>query len=315
MKAPSSANGPRIHIAPIATDELTAAVARGEGVVADDPEEADGLIWINPRDPDGLKDLLQRSSAKWIQLPFAGIEGFIAAGVIDPARTWTCTKGVYGHACAEHALALMLAAARCLPTHARERKWREGGFGSPERRLSGATVLIVGAGGIGRALIGMLGPLRAIVLAVNRSGRAVPGAAETGDPGRLHDFVSRADYVVITAASTPETHHLFDTDLIGRMPSHAWIVNVARGELIDTAALVAALEAGRIGGAALDVTDPEPLPEDHPLWRLDNVLITPHVANTWDMAVPELVALVGRNVGHYARGEPLEGLVDTDLGY
>lgn len=306
---------PRIHVAPIATDEMTAAIRGGGGVLVEDPADADGLIWINPRDPDGLKQLLGKSEAGWIQLPFAGIEGFVAAGVIDPARTWTCTKGVYGHACAEHALALMLAAARCIATHARQRTWRAGGFGSPERRLAGATVLIVGAGGIGRELIAMLDPMRARVLAVNRSGRAVPGAAETATTAHLPELVPEADYVVITAASTAETHHLFDAELIGRMKTTAWIVNVARGEIIDTEALVAALLDGRIGGAALDVTDPEPLPADHRLWSLDNVLITPHVANTWDMAVPELTALVERNVARFAAGEPLEGLVDTDAGY
>ena len=306
---------PRIHVAPIATDELTAAIERGGGAVVEDPAAADGLIWINPRDPGGLKDLLVQSSAKWVQLPFAGIESFFAAGVIDPARTWTCTKGVYGHACAEHALALMLAAARCIPTHARDRKWREGGFGSPERRLAGATVLIVGAGGIGRELIGMLEPMRARAIAVNRSGNAVPGATETGPAARLPEFIPKADYIVVTAASTPETRHMFDADIIGKMKSDAWIVNVARGELIDTDALVAALKEKRIGGAALDVTDPEPLPADHVLWSLDNVLITPHIANTWDMAVPELTALVERNVARFAAGEPLEGLVDTDAGY
>ncbi|MDQ3964380.1 MAG: D-isomer specific 2-hydroxyacid dehydrogenase family protein [Actinomycetota bacterium] len=307
--------GPRIHIAPIATDDLTAAVERGGGVAVDDPVDAEGVIWINPRDPDGLRDLLGLTGAKWIQLPFAGIEGFVAAGVIDPARTWTCTKGVYGHACAEHALALMLAAARCIPTHARERRWREGGFGSPERRLAGATVLIFGAGGIGRALITMLAPLRSRVLAVNRSGRPVPGASETGTSARLAELVPQADYVVITAASTPETHHLFDAEMIGRVKTNGWLVNVARGELIDTDALVSALVEKRIGGAALDVTDPEPLPPDHPLWTLDNVLITPHIANTWDMAVPELTALVERNVARFAAGDPLEGEVDTTAGY
>ncbi|HEV3472276.1 MAG TPA: NAD(P)-dependent oxidoreductase, partial [Actinomycetota bacterium] len=151
--------------------------------------------------------------------------------------------------------------------------------------------------------------------AVNRSGRPVPGAAETDTTERLTELVPRADYIVITAASTRETHHLFDAETIGRMKADAWIVNVARGELVDTDALVMALEEGRIGGAALDVTDPEPLPADHRLWGLDNVLITPHVANTWDMAVPELTALVERNVARFARGEPLEGLVDTELGY
>jgi phosphoglycerate dehydrogenase-like enzyme len=99
------------------------------------------------------------------------------------------------------------------------------------------------------------------------------------------------------------------------MSEDAWIVNVARGGLIDTDALVNVLSDKRIGGAALDVTDPEPLPDDHPLWNLDNAIITPHVANTWAMALPELRELIRRNVRHFSRGEPLEGVVDVSLGY
>jgi phosphoglycerate dehydrogenase-like enzyme len=132
---------------------------------------------------------------------------------------------------------------------------------------------------------------------------------------RLPEVVGDADYLVIAAASTPETRHLVDAALLARMKPDAWIVNVARGPLIDTDALVTALEDGKIGGAALDVTDPEPLPEGHPLWTMDNVLITPHVANTWDMAVPELLALIERNVAAFAAGRPLEGLVDASAGY
>jgi D-3-phosphoglycerate dehydrogenase len=99
------------------------------------------------------------------------------------------------------------------------------------------------------------------------------------------------------------------------MPADAWIVNVARGGLIDTDALVAALRTGEIGGAALDVTDPEPLPDGHPLWELDNCLITPHVANTWAMGLAELPGLVRRNVAARAAGKLLEGLVDPEQGY
>lgn len=306
---------PSIAIAPVATDELRAAVEAGGGKVVDNPADADGIIWIDPRNPGELREVLDRSKASWVQLPFAGIEGFVAAGVIDPNRTWTCTKGVYAHACAEHALAFMLAAARLLHVHARDRKWREGGFGSPERRLAGATVVIVGAGGIGRVLITMLEPFYCRVIAVNRSGRAVEGAEQTATSKDLAVVVGDADYVVITAASTPETRGLIDAEVLAAMRSDAWIVNVARGDLIDTDALVDALRSGGIGGAALDVTDPEPLPADHPLWSLDSVLITPHVANTWDMAVPELIGMVERNVGHFARGEPLEGFVDVAAGY
>jgi phosphoglycerate dehydrogenase-like enzyme len=99
------------------------------------------------------------------------------------------------------------------------------------------------------------------------------------------------------------------------MKTDAWLINVARGGLVDTDALVEALRAKEIGGAALDVTDPEPLPEDHPLWQLDDVLVTPHIANTWDMGLPELRALVRRNVERFKKGAELEGLVDPTLGY
>jgi D-3-phosphoglycerate dehydrogenase len=108
---------------------------------------------------------------------------------------------------------------------------------------------------------------------------------------------------------------MFDRAALEAMKPSAWLVNVARGGLVDTDALVAALQAGTIGGAALDVTDPEPLPDGHPLWAMTNCIITPHVANTADMALPELVAMVERNVGHYVRGEQLEGIVDVSLGY
>jgi phosphoglycerate dehydrogenase-like enzyme len=114
---------------------------------------------------------------------------------------------------------------------------------------------------------------------------------------------------------TPETRHIVDADRLSTMKDTAWLVNVARGGHVDTDALVAALSRGTIGGAALDVTDPEPLPEGHPLWSLDNALITSHIANTWEMALPELRAMVERNVSAFASGRELEGLVDPELGY
>ncbi len=304
---------PRIHIAPVSEPGLEDAVSRGGGALAP-PEDADGVVWINPRDPHGLKDLLTRSSPRWVQLPFAGIESFFAAGVIDPQLTWTCAKGIYGHACAEHALALMLAGSRRLAHHARSRSWEEPGFGSPERRLTGATLLIVGLGGIGRALAHIVEPLGMRVVGTNRSGTDVEGV-ETHRSTELLELLPHADFVAICAALTEETRNMFSTEEFAAMKSDAWLVNVARGGLVDTDALVHALQEGEIGGAGLDVTDPEPLPEEHPLWSMDAVLITPHVANTWDMAVPELRELVYSNVSRFARGEELLGLVDPSLGY
>ncbi|MGH2806524.1 MAG: D-isomer specific 2-hydroxyacid dehydrogenase family protein [Actinomycetota bacterium] len=304
----------RIAIEPASEPGLEKAVTEGGGTIVGHTE-ADGLIWINPRDPQGLKERLAASPATWVQLPFAGIESFVAAGVIDPERVWTCAKGIYGPACAEHALALMLAAARRIAHHARARRWEVPGLGSPERRLKGTTVLVVGTGGIGSALIEMLQPFEVSIIAMNRSGRHVAGVERTEPVAALDRAAADADFVVIAAALTDETRGLVNGGTFAAMKSDAWLVNVARGGLVDTEALLEALGSDAIAGAALDVTDPEPLPEDHPLWSLDNALITPHIANTWDMAVPELRALVRRNVEKFRRGEELEGLVDISLGY
>lgn len=310
----TESNGPGIAIGPASLPQFEQAVVAGGGRVVD-ATEADGVIWVNPADPHGLKDLLEGSPAKWVQLPFAGIESFFAAGVIDPARTWTCAKGTYAHACAEHAVALMLTAARRIHRHARDRAWVPPGLGSPERRLKGTTVLIVGTGGIGRALVPMLVPLGARMLGVSRSGTPVEGIERVATSDALEELAAEADFLVVCAALTPATKGLVGTAVLDALPPRAWLVNVARGGLVDTAALVAALEEGSIAGAALDVTDPEPLPEDHPLWSHPDVVITPHVANTWDMAIPDLAALLERNVAAYAAGRPLEGLVDAELGY
>lgn len=307
----------KVAIEPAATDDLRAAVERGGGRLVE-PVDAEALVWVDPADPNGLKTLLERCPARWVQLPFAGIESFFAAGVIEPERIWTCAKGIYGHSTGEHALALMLMAARRLNVHVKARSWSSprgvgSGFGSAERRLADCTVLIVGTGGIGTELAAMLQPLRARVVGVNRSGRPLAGAERTEKIEALLELLPEADFVVLAVALTPATRGLIGTPELAAMKDSAWLVNVARGALVDTQALVAALQAGDIGGAALDVTDPEPLPDGHPLWEL--AAVTPHVANTWDMALPELTALVERNVRAFSEGGELEGLVDPAAGY
>lgn len=305
---------PRIAVVPVAPEGVVEAVEDGGGRLSG-AADADGIVWTHPLDAESLKRTLADSPARWVQLPFAGIEEFVAAGAIDPERTWTCAKGVYGHATAEHAVALMLAAARRLHRHVRARTWSAPGFGSLERRLHGSTVVVVGTGGIGRELAKMLEPFRASLVAVNRSGTALAGAQRTATIEALPGLLPDADFVVLAAALTRETRGLFDRDMLECMREGAWLVNVARGGLVNTQHLVEVLQQGLIGGAALDVTDPEPLPEDHPLWSMDDVIITPHVANTWEMGLPELTALVRRNVARFAAGDELEGRVNPDLGY
>lgn len=242
---------------------------------------------------------------------------------MDNNRTWTCTKGIYGPACAELALALILAAARIVHYHARRTSWiprREISTMSSDqsaapRRVAGTTAVIIGTGGIGLALAEMLEPLKVRVIGVNRSGREIDGIDRVASVGELDEVLGKGDWIVLAAPSTPETRHLIDAERLGLMRSDAWLVNVARGNLVDTDALVNALRAGKIGGAALDVTEPEPLPEDHPLWKLENVIITSHTANTAAMALPDLSALVERNTRRFSRGEPLEGVIDPQVGY
>ena len=159
---------------------------------------------------------------------------------------------------------------------------------------------IIGTGSIGRALIELLEPFRVEVLAVTRRGRD-----GTIPIDRVGEVWPHADFVVIAAPSTPATRHLVGAAELAAMRQDAWLVNVARGSLVDTDALVAALAAGEIGGAALDVTDPEPLPDGHPLWTEPRALITPHVANPDATLRLYLASLVRENVRRFAAGEPL----------
>jgi phosphoglycerate dehydrogenase-like enzyme len=212
---------------------------------------------------------------------------------------------------AEQALALILAGVRQLHTLARASTWTKPNVGT----LFDTTIGIVGCGGIGRALIPLLAPFRARVLAVTRSGCPVPGAAETVTPAGLDGVLSVSDVVVIGAPATAETRALIGERELTLMQPHAWLVNIARGSLIDTDALVKALAAGTLAGVGLDVTDPEPLPDGHPLWTETRALISPHSANPAHLLMPRLAERVGENVRRYIAGEELVGIIEVERGY
>ena len=164
-------------------------------------------------------------------------------------------------------------------------------------------------------LIRLLEPFRAQITVVRRSAEPVPGAARTVTTEHLHEALPGAQAVVLTLALTPQTRGLIGQKELELMNQQAWLVNIARGGLVDTEALVRALSSHQIAGAALDVTDPEPLPEGHPLWDLPNCLITPHTADTEQMIQPLLAARITGNVQRLINGQELEGRVDPDLGY
>lgn len=286
------------------------AVARGGGcVVALD--EADALIWMAKGDAV-LSDHL-RPQMRWVQFRSAGVEHWIERGEIDEGRTFTSTRGAYARAVAEHAVALLLAASRRIHDAARVSRWE--GSVLAGRLLAGSTVGIVGAGGVGQELVDLLQAFQVRIVAVTRSGRSIPGADESLSATKLRAVLSDVDYLVVSAPATVMTTAMVGGAELEALPDHAWIINVARGSLIDTDALVDALANGTLGGAALDVTDPEPLPEDHPLWQLDNVLITPHVANPKSAQRPRLEAFIEENVHRFVTGRPLMGVVDLEIGY
>jgi phosphoglycerate dehydrogenase-like enzyme len=227
---------------------------------------------------------------------------------------WTCAKGVYAEPVAEHALTLLLAGLRGLGEYGRASSWS-----APQgTNLLGAKVVILGGGGITESLLRLLEPFGADVTVVRRHAAdrpALAGARRVVDVSELDRALQDAVGVVLALALTPETEGIIGRPQLEQMSEHGWIVNVARGRHIVTDDLLAALTAGDIGGAALDVTDPEPLPDGHPLWSLRNCIITPHVGNTPEMAIPLLAARVTENVRRWSAGEPLLGLVDPSLGY
>jgi phosphoglycerate dehydrogenase-like enzyme len=303
---------PRIAIGPSSARFAENAVRTGGGIPVKLGEEADALLWLSGHDLDTMPEVLRdQPSIRWVQLPFAGVENAFGAGILDPSRTWTCAKGLYAEPVAEHALTLALAGLRLLPKRIRARRW-----GTPAgTSLYDAPVTILGGGGITEKLLGMLAPFRVRATVVRRQGDPVPGAARTVTTDRLVEMLPGALVVFVALALTPETQHIVGRRQLEAMGEQAWLVNVARGPHVQTGALVDALREGAIAGAALDVTDPEPLPDGHPLWDAPNCIITPHTADTWEMIMPLLAERVRVNVAHFAAGEPLEGGVDLAAGY
>ena len=304
--------GPRIAVGPDGIRSWLAPAVEAGGADLVGYEAADGLVWAAHEAPAELGEVLDaHPGVSWVQLPWAGVEPYVEVIAAHADRTWTCGKGVYAEPVAEHALTLLLAGLRGLDTYARTATWEK----PRGRNLLGANVVIVGGGGITTSLLRLLAPFGCDVTVVRRSPAPIAGATRVVDASGLDDALLGADALVLALALTPETLGLIDRRRLDLLADHAWVVNVARGRHIVTDDLVGALRVGSIGGAGLDVTDPEPLPDGHPLWSLPNVLITPHVGNTPEMAVALLSARITENVRRFGTGEQLLGLVDPAAGY
>ncbi|GAA1057451.1 dihydrofolate reductase [Agromyces luteolus] len=304
-----------IAILPDADPAFVAAASVAGGRVEPLSGSTRGLVWTSSADADRLEAILAEHPAiSWVQLPWAGVDAF--ADLFErhrgDGRAWTSAKGAYAQPVAEHALALALAVLREFPRRVRASGWEADERG---RTLYGGDVVIVGAGGIAVELLRLLEPFRVRTTVVRRADAAVPGATRTVTTDRLADVLGTAEVVFVVAALTRETRGLIGAAELAAMPAGAVLVNVARGGLVDGDALVAALDSGRLGGAGLDVTDPEPLPAGHPLWTAPNCLVTPHVADTDAMTVPLFARRIAANVAAFVDGGTLDGRVDLDAGY
>lgn len=292
------------------------AVLAGGGELVELSESTRGLIWLSQGQPELLVAALERyPQIEWIQLPWAGVDGFASVLAQFTGRAlplWTSAKGAYSQPVAEHALALTLALLRVVPTRVRATSWSR----VPEgRSLYGLNVVVIGAGGIAVELLRLLEPFNTSVTVVRRSTEPFPGAGRTITTDRLAEALPDADVVIIAAALTPETTGLIGAGELALMNPRAVLVNIARGGLVDTGALTAALAAGAIHGAGLDVTAPEPLPDSHPLWNEPRVIITPHSADTPEMTAPLLAERIRANVEAFLGHGRFIGIVDPEAGY
>jgi phosphoglycerate dehydrogenase-like enzyme len=264
--------------------------------------------------------LVAATNLRWVQAWSAGVDRYLGLeGLMqNDAITFTNMKGAHGPVIAEHVFAMVLSLARQLPEyHAaqREARWdRRAGRG--QFALAGSTLVVVGMGGIGSEIARRGHGFDMEVLATVRTRRAAPRfVAELGTNEDLDGYLARADVVAIALPLTDETRGLFDAERIARIKRGAVLVNIARGPIVDSEALVAALESGHLGGACLDVTDPEPLPAKSPLWARADVIITPHTAGAAALTGERRWELFRENVQRFSRREQLVNVVDKEAGY
>ena len=255
---------------------------------------------------------------EWHHLPNSGIEPYTNPALYaSPKVTLTNSRGVYGAVIAEHVLALVFALARCLPLYERrrrERDWRRDDFGSTW--VEGSVVSVFGLGDLGLNVARKLSAVGAKILGVRRSLlEKPPFVDELYDLRLASEVAARSDFVVCCLPPTPRTVGLFSRELLGAMKPSAYFINVSRGVLADTDALTEALSNGRIAGAALDVTDPEPLPDGHPLWTLDNVILTPHASCVCDDIQDRKLELFLQILERHKAKRPLPNQVNFMLGY
>jgi len=279
-------------------------------------DTADALYGIPDVDPAALARAVRANPRlRWVHTMAAGGGGQVRAADLSVEEldrvAFTTSAGVHGDALAEFAVFGVLAGAKHLPRLLEQQRGRvwSGRWMMPQ--LSDQTVLVLGLGGIGRAVAAKLSALGMSVIGTSRSGAGAPGVARTVHPSDVAEVLGDVDAVVTTLPGTDATHHMIDAGFLAGLRRGATVVNVGRGTVIDEAALVAALDDGAVGFAALDVFEVEPLPDESPLWAHPRVLVSPHTAALTAGEERRIAELFARNAGLLLDGAPMTNLVDT----
>lgn len=263
---------------------------------------------------------------RWVQSPAVGVGSLMFPELLASRVVVTSARGIRARAIAEHVIGVTIALARRLPAAMRAQMahhWAQNELEGPTsgvRSLDGLRMGIVGLGSIGMEIVKLAAPFGIRVSGIRRrssgsTGSPIAGVDDVLSPERLPELLEKSDVVVLALPHTPETKQLIGRVEIDRMKRGAFLVNIARGKLIDDAAVADALRDGRLGGAALDVFTREPLEASSPYWDLPNVIVTPHTSGAMQDYWTPLVALFNENLRRFEKGEPLVNVVDKIAGY
>jgi phosphoglycerate dehydrogenase-like enzyme len=268
------------------------------------------------------EQFLQAKKLKWIHSPAAAVHQLMYPELMASDVIVTNSSGVHGPVVAEHAIGLVLALAKRLPQamqYQAEHKWAQDLLWHERprpREIAGATVLVVGVGGIGSEFIRLARALGMKVIAVREDlSKGSAGADYLHSSSEIDSLLPQADFVLLCTPVTPVTTGIMNAERLKRMKPDAYLINVARGPLIDEPALIDALKSRQIADAALDVFTEKPLPADSPLWSVDNLLITPHSAAVTEKLWERHYELIVKNMNRFLAGKPLLNLVDKSRGY
>ena len=262
--------------------------------------------------PAGL--LSSMPKLRWVQAMTVGVDGWLGLPDLPEGVMLTCARGTHRESMPENIIGALLYVAKPYAQaveNQRLRKW----VPTTAQPVSGKTLAILGLGAIGQDVARIASALGMRVIGTRRRAEPVPHVAEVFSPERTHAVLAQSDFVLLLLPATPETENLIDAERLGMMKPGAWLLNFGRGQLIRDDDLIAAVKAGTIAGAVLDVYRKEPLPEDHPFWVTEGIIVLPHIGGHHPQRDKVVARLFAENLARYLDGKPLKEVVDRKAGY